>query len=308
MARQHVLDVKLRASQRRKIRWRRFGLAVGLCASVFFGLFGAWRGGEWLLRRFVYENPAFAIHHLDIQTDGVISLEQLRRWAGVKLEDNLLALDLARVKRDLELVPAIESAAVERILRHTLRIRVKEREPVAQFVFPQSRAGGGYERAVYHLDAQGCVMVPLPPQHRSVPPAQTNDHLPVILGVPVGELRPGRTVESAQVRAALRLIAAFERSPMAGLVDLQQIDLSAPDVLQVITGQSSEVTFGLSDLEKQLLRWRAVHDHGQRTGQHLVALDLSVPNNVPARWVRANLLPPLLLQEQKPSPSRKKNV
>ena len=63
----------------------------------------AGRGGG--LRRLLYENPAFATHHLDVETDGVIAREQLRRWAGVKLEDNLLALDLERVKRDLELVP-----------------------------------------------------------------------------------------------------------------------------------------------------------------------------------------------------------
>ena len=53
----------------------------------------------------------------------------------VGLENNLFALDLSRVKRDLELVPAIESADVERILPHTLKICVTEREPIAQFDF-----------------------------------------------------------------------------------------------------------------------------------------------------------------------------
>lgn len=305
--RERVLAVKLRSAQRRQIRLRRITLAVGLCAGVFFGLFAVWRGGEWLLRRFVYENPAFAIHQLDVQNDGRIALEQLRRWAGVKLEENLLALDLARVKRDLEMVPAIGAAAVEKVLPHTLRIRVTEREPIAQFVFPRLRAGGGYERGNYHLDAQGYVMVPLLPQQLSTPPG-TNDHLPIILGIPPSDLRPGRQAESFQVRAALRLIVDFGQSPMAGLVELHQIDLTAPDILQVTTDQNGEVTFGLHDLPKQLLRWRAIHNYGQRTGKHLASLDLSVSNNVPVRWLQAGLWPPFTPKEPKTSSDKKKNV
>jgi len=173
LEREHVLDVKLRSSQRRQLRFRQSSVLLGGAFSIFFGLFGAWRGGEWLIRHFLTENPAFAIHQLDVQTDGIISIEQLRRWAGVRLENNLLELDIARVKRDLELMPAIESVDVERVLPHTLRIRVTEREPIAQFQFPQIRAGGVYGGGVYLLDAKGCVMAPLEPQQRSVPVVQT---------------------------------------------------------------------------------------------------------------------------------------
>ena len=84
-----------------------------------------WKGSELLLRQYAYENPTFAIQHLDIETDGVLSREQIQTWAGVRLQDNLLALNLARVKRDLELVPAIEAVAVERVLPRGLRIRVQ---------------------------------------------------------------------------------------------------------------------------------------------------------------------------------------
>ena len=43
---------------------------------------------------------------------------------------------------------------------------------------------------------------------------------------------------------------------MQGLVDLGRIDVTAADVLVIKTGQGSEITFGLNDLEQQLLRWR----------------------------------------------------
>ena len=307
--RDHVLDVKLCSSQRRENRLRRLALALGISCAVFFGLFVAWRGGEWLLRRFVYENPSFAIHAVDVETDGDLSREQIRRWAGVKLDDNLFATDLARIQRDLELVPMIQSADVERVLQHTLKIRVSEREPMAQFIFPKVAANGSVERGVYTLDRAGFVMLPLEAHQRATPLLLTNDSLPVLIGISAQQFRPSRQVEARIVHAALQLIQAFDRSSMASFVELRQLDLSAPNVLQVTTAQNSEVLFGLNDLEGQLRRWRAVYAHGEKVGKHLASLDLSVSNNIPARWLEANLVPPSPVPKpNKPSRNRKKHV
>src|SRR5207249_11386834 len=132
LGREHVLDVKVRSSQVRKARTRGLAISLGVAFGLLFGVYLLWRAGEWGLSLLVYENKAFALQELDIQTDGVISLDQLRRWTAAKPGENLLALDLARVKRNLELVPLIQSVSVERILPHALRIRVIEREPIAQ--------------------------------------------------------------------------------------------------------------------------------------------------------------------------------
>ena len=70
------------------------------CAVAFAVLFGTafalymlWWGGTAALNRLVYENKSFAIIQVDVQTDGVIAPDQLRRWSGVKPGENLLALD-----------------------------------------------------------------------------------------------------------------------------------------------------------------------------------------------------------------------
>ena len=299
--------MKLRASERRRVRLRATGFALAVLLGVFTVLLIFWRGGDWLLRALVYENAAFSIHHLDVQTDGVISLEQLRRWAGVKYDDNLIALDLARVRRDLELIPVIHSASVERVLPHTLRIRVSEREPIAQCPAPRVPNAPAGVPTVYLLDGEGCVMTPLRADQRAVP-INTNDHLPMIIGVPPGDLRPGRTVESPQVRAALHLIESFDRSTMAGMVDVKQIDVGLPAILQVTTEQATEVIFGLQDMDAQLRRWTVVFEHGRKGGKHVAWLDLSVSNNVPARWLEASLLPPMAPKSSKPAKLRRKNV
>src|SRR5262245_12364218 len=128
----HVLDVKLRSDQARKLRLRVGAVAFGALFGTLLSAYLLWRAGEWALNKLVYENQAFAIKQVEVQSAGVISADQLRRWANVKKGENLLALDLARVKRDLEMVPAIGTVSVERILPGTLRIRVTEREAVAQ--------------------------------------------------------------------------------------------------------------------------------------------------------------------------------
>ena len=99
LGRDHVLDVKLRSSQVRAVRTRVAAISSGRSSSPpSSASIWLYRAGDWALNRLVYENKAFAIQEIDVQTDGVISVDQLRRWAGVKPEENLLALDLARVQ------------------------------------------------------------------------------------------------------------------------------------------------------------------------------------------------------------------
>jgi cell division septal protein FtsQ len=303
-----VLDVKLRSDQIRKSRMRLGTLAFSVVFGTLFGFYLLWRIGDFTLDRLVYENPAFAIKHLDVQTDGVVSADQLQRWAGVKTGQNLFALDLGRVKRDLEMVPWISSVSIERVLPNTLRLRVTEREAVAQVNVPRANGHGGVEVAVFQLDPDGFVMVPLDPRQTTAPLAQPNDSLPVLTGIDLNDLQPGRQLESSQALTALRLITKFARSPMAGLVDLQRVDVSVPQVLTVTTGQGSEITFGLNDLSRQLRRWREIYDLGQRMHRFLASLDLAVSNNIPARWLEVDAAPPQSPKPHKTGRTKRKNV
>jgi len=287
----HVLDVKLRSDQVRAMRTRLAALTAGILFGTVFGLYLLWRTGEWALDKFVYENSEFAVQHVEVKTDGVIAPDQLRRWSGVKLGDNLIALDLTAVKRNLELVSTIGSVSIERILPRTLKISVTERDPVAQVNIPRADSSGRIAVAVFQLDADGYVMQPLDPRLCVIPLAQVNDQLPVVTGLNVYQLQPGHRVELPQVQAALELVGAFDHSPMAGLVDLRRIDVSLPGVVVVTTGQGGEITFGLNNLEQQLWRWREIYDLGQRMNKAVASLNLAVSNNVPVRWMEAVAAP-----------------
>jgi cell division septal protein FtsQ len=306
--RTHVLDVKLRSDQVRSTRVRLVAITGLLLSCTFLSLYLFWRAGVWMLDTFVYSNADFAIQQIDVQTDGVIAPEQLRRWSGVKPQANLIGLDLAAVKRNLELVPVIETVSVERVLPRTLKIRVTEREPVAQVNVAQADAVGGIFVRVFQIDAAGVVMLPLDPRLCIVPLAQMNSQLPVIAGLNAFQFQLGRRVELPQVQAALRLVAAFEHSPMAGLVDLRRVDVSAPGVVVATTGQGSEITFGLENLDQQLSRWRQIYNLGMSQSRTIASADLAVANNVPVRWMLASAVPVAPVKAIKPPKNRRRNV
>lgn len=292
--RRHVLDVKVARRQAVRHRVRVATLAASLSIGTVFAIYVLWRVGNWTLDRCIYENDAFAVRQVDIETDGVLSIDQLRRWAGVKQEQNLFRIDLTRVKRDIELVPAIQNVTVERVLPNTLKIRVVEREPIAQM-------------QDYLLDAAGYAMRPLEPHQRAIRP-QPGERYPIITGVNPNELRAGRPLESPQAHAALRFLTAFEHSPMATLVDIARVDVSAPDVLQVTTAQQNQITLSATDFEKQLNRWYLVHSKGQEHARQIATLDLSVPDYVPLRWLDSAAVPPTVPKLRKPSLYKKKHV
>ena len=121
------------------------------------------------------------------------------------------------------------------------------------------------------------------------------------MGFPAEETRPGRKVESLQVRAALHFVMEFERSTMVEIADIKEIDLTIPGTLQVLSGHGTELLVGLGECSQQLRRWRAIHDYVHRFGKHIAWVDLSVSNNVPARFVDATLAPPAPRKITKPS-------
>jgi cell division septal protein FtsQ len=299
-----LLDVKLRTSQARAARLRVFGAVV----AVVFSLAAAWRGGQWLLDCLIYKNDAFAIQQIEVQTDGVLTSETIRRWAMVKTGQNLMALDLARVRRDLEMQPPVQFAAVERVLPRTLRLSVTEREPVAQTLITLGRADGGVEQAIYDFDEDGFTLQPLDPRWRATPPP-AGERLPILVDVPPGEAQLGRQTESPQIRGALQLISELDHSPMAGMVELQSINVGVPEILLVTTSQGAQITFSLNHFDAQLRRWRLIQDQFQKWGRAITRLDLSISNNLPVCSVALSGAPlPQPPQPAKPPRTKKKHV
>ena len=147
-------------------------------------------------------------------------------------------------------------------------------------------------------------MPPLDPRLRSTPIGQVPDQLPLLTGLNPAEIQSGKRIESLQGLAALRLIQTFSESSMAAMTDIKRVDVGSPEVLVVTTGRGSEVTFGLQDFDRQLLRWREIQDRGMRYNKAIAFLDLAVTNNTPARFVDASQQPNTPPQKRITKPSK----
>ena len=307
--RQWMLDVKGRSGLVKSLRLRMAAGALAISTGVVLFLFVAWKGGEYALEQCVYSNPAFALDRLEIQSDGIIPLEQIRSWANVNQGDNLLALDLPRIKRDLELVPLIQAVSIERILPRHLIIRVREREPIARIVHFSPRAGDGLlEASAIYLDDQGMV---IPPVLRALNTAgfdSATRFVPTITGVSAAALRAGHRAAAPEILAALRWIRSCEQSPMAGQVNVRSIDLSSQTAMLVVTEQGSEISFPHREFEPLLARWKRVHDFGLQNRLAIASLDLVVTNYVPAQWHGLTNGAPPAVRLTEPSPYRKRHV
>ena len=80
-----------------------------------------------------FNNPRFTLKHLEIDSTGFWHQKErmLADRLGLQLDSNLLSLNIAKIKKDLEQINNIESAEVRIILPDMLKIRINERIPRA---------------------------------------------------------------------------------------------------------------------------------------------------------------------------------
>lgn len=89
----------------------------------------------WLGRALFSANPHFILHGVDTNSIGYWDgrNREVEAVLGLKLnEDNLFALDLRKIKKQLIAIPNIKDASVERILPDIIRLQLEERIPRAE--------------------------------------------------------------------------------------------------------------------------------------------------------------------------------
>ena len=296
-----VLNVKLSNDQ---VRSRRMTIAARVLMVLFcvaFAGFVLLRGGQWLTNRLMYENAAFTVRKVDVTTDGVMTHAEIRRFVILRPNQNLYALDLAAVKRDLEMLPWIRHAFVERVLPETLRIQVEEREPVAEIRRPVTTPRGELVTQRLLVDDSGFVMPALDGWIKHVNTSGNVDQIafPQMM-MNLTDVVEGRRLEVVGVTSAIELLRRFELSSMAGIVEILSIDITQADELILTTVQGTKVTFAIQGIDRQLLRWREIHDRLAASRVTAASINLTVANHIP-------VIPAELTRQPEP-PSRPKPV
>jgi hypothetical protein len=297
------LDVKIRAEVAQRNR-RRSGLRfLASLAGLVLLVAGTAAGVAFARHQWLYRMDALALRQLSAVTDGVLTEREILAQAGLRPGLNTFALDLPAVQARLRRHPRIASAEVHRELPDKVRLVIRERFPVAR-VKPSANAPLDF---FYLLDETGHVLLPLPRDPATQETAEVEAFLPLLIGVSSVPFTVNAPVHDPQILGALRFLAAFENSLMAGLTELVSVDVSRPGELEVLTSLGGRVNFGLREgdprFDQQLPAWAAVHQDGVGRGRLIGTLDLSVTNNAPLRWLDSSL--PTLEAPRLTKPKRK---
>ena len=275
--REHLLEVTATAETERRRRNQKMLLYT--CEALFLAglLVVAWLGVNLFIEHFFTKNKNYEVRVVEVNTDGVMTREEVLAKTGIREGLNIFSLSLDSAQNALTAIPEVQSARVERILPDTVTIQIEARRPVA-WVTPRDT---GVDPAAVQgsclVDAQGVMIKPQGLE-------STHARLPVVYGVPTEEWRAGQKIEMPELRAALDLFR------LAGERNNPEIKLRAADITKgwcvVAWGDpQTRLTFGLEDISAQLDRLQLIMLHVGQTSQRIATANLIPERNTPVTFV-----------------------
>jgi cell division septal protein FtsQ len=248
-----------------------FWAAVVLCMLLAVGAVMHF-GVNFLLNQALYSNPHYVLRKIDIEPAGHFSPYNIRQAAGLEPGENLWTLNLPQIAHDLEKLPYVSSAKVERCFPDRVVIRIHERVPVVKITGINVDIG---TRETFYLDKDCIVLTP-----RRDEPAPV---LPEIIGLTNAELEPGARLEEPSLARALEILRAIDHSStLHTSIDIRSIDLSQPLSIKMTTTRELVITFRTDYVDQQLARLVAIFErYGNDQQRTLHTVDLTPDQNVP---------------------------
>lgn len=215
-------------------------LVIGTSVSVAYSV-----------RHYALTSPRFSIQEVNLVGGKRVSPEQAREGAAIALGSNIFALDTAQAERTLLQNPWISEARVTRDLPRSLRVEIKEREPVALAAFADR---------LYLVTAEG-------EPFKQLRPGDPAD-FPVITGGSIEGLSRDRPRELDRIREALQVLEQYARIPLSKTQVAEEVHLSdAGDV--TLTAGKEGITFelGRDSYRRKLLMGEQVVAEMRRKGR-----------------------------------------
>lgn len=245
-------------------------LVLALMAIVGIGLHV---GINVLLNQMLYTNPRYNLSEIDIEPRGRFTEYIIRQAAGLEKGQNLWTLNLPKITQDLETLPYVSSAKVERHFPDKLTIVLQERVPVVKIVGLNSDLG---TRELFYLDRDRYVLKPRD--------NETPQVLPEIIGLTNAELEPGLQLEQSSLTRALQILDAINHSKLNTTIDIRTINLSDPLSITMVTTQDMSIRFQLDCIDEQLRRLKQVFDYADNIQRTVRTVDLTPNRNVPVTF------------------------
>lgn len=231
---------------------------------------------ERLLSKALYTNPEYALKEIVVATRGDYSQRQIRQAAGVSNGDNLWTIDLVRVQRNIERLPYVAEARVEKHLPGKLVIKITERNPIVKVTAVTSDLG---RSEVFYIDRDQYVIFKPRPGEAARP-------LPEIVGLRNRDLDAGVRISQPEVVVAISLLKALETTTLGSALDVQTIDVSQPLALKVTTRDGAVVFFRMDYISQQIHRLQEILEYAQSNNKQIRTVDLTLDRNVPVTFIQ----------------------
>lgn len=264
-SRDSLLHVNGRSGDKRDRTHKTGALVLLLLAVAGLG-WAAVAGTEMLGRGLFSDNEKFTIRTLDVRSNGTLRPENLREYAKVTEGQNLFAVDIGQIKKNLESAPRIRSAEVRRDLPDTLVIRVTERTALGRL----ADGPGGLPVLV---DRDGYVLG-----------LGRQSTLPLIRGAAEKGLGPGSVVREKQVLDALDVLELCDTTRLGSVIHLQTIEVNKPDYLVLNLAGGEVVQLGRDQLKERLEKLTDLLKTNQEMGRSIKSIDLTVLRNIPVAY------------------------
>ncbi len=246
------------------------------CVSLTAVGVGTHYAVDSFMRHALFENPTYALKRIDVDARGGLQRKQVLQAAGLRLGQNVMTLDLQQIEKNVERLPYVAEAQVQRQLPDRVSIRVTERLPIARIA---SRRTDLNMMEVLYLDRDGVAIKPQPNE-----PLRLN--LPEIAGGPFNDVEPGQRFDaqnSPETAAAIFLLGQMELTPLRAQFDIAVLDVSHPLAIAMKTRDGVVVMFQLDYIPQQLERLQEILDFADSRARQLASVDLTPERNVPVR-------------------------
>lgn len=270
----------------RRWTWRLAKVAI-LLALIGGAAYGALRGWD----RLFWNNPDYALRDIRFTTDGSLTREQALKEAKLAPGRNIFSYKLSAARDALQALPQVHTVEVRRYLPNRIEVSVRERGPVT-WVSATASDDPAKMKRTHLLDRNGVVFAPKRMLREYEP-------LPVIGGVEIEDLEPGKPLRRAEVIASLDLLRRVRETREFGVLS---VDVSKGYCFTVTDQRKSRLTFGLDDIGEQLQRLNAIQREAESIGQEIETVNLMVKRNIPVTF---RIPPPPEPEESdEPEPAR----
>ncbi len=262
---------KKRHSQKQVTQYVVWGsLVLVMVMAVGIGLH---IGINLLLKQLLYTNPRYNLVDIDIEPHGRFTEYAIRQAANLEKGQNLWTMNLPQITKDLETLPYVSNAKVERHFPDKLTIYIKERVPVVKIYGLNSDLGN---RELFYLDRDRYVLKPRD--------NETPQVLPEIIGLTNAELDPGVQLDQTSLGRAMEILDAINHSSLNTSISVQTINLSDPLSIEVVTTQDMHIRFQFDNLDEQLRRLSKVFEKADEYAKTVHTVDLTLNRNVPVTF------------------------